>query len=245
MKKTTYLFIHKKGLTAAEVVFSSLSTLDNVHKSSAITLKCHINGNPIDEVRWLKNGKPVSTKNGLLVIHHPIQNDNGYYKCMARNKIGVVVSEPYLVEIHANAHNSIHSTMYCEAKIAGTNHNEKSLVCRHKRTVRFHRKRSTSEVGSQLSQTSKRKKINVAEDNSATINCDGNRKGNQVSVRWKKDGKLIRQTVLNEPDNDSSNSNPMENPLFRDDGRITIHPKNGSITIASAMPSDAGLYEVS
>lgn len=224
------------------MVFSSSSTMD-VHKSSAITLKCHINGNPIDEVRWFKNGKPFNI-NGPLVIHHPNQNDDGYYKCLARNKIGSIVSEPYLLEIHANAHNSIHSTIICETKFTAIKHIENGLVCRYKRAIRLHRKRSTSDGGSQLSQTSKRKKINVAEDNLATINCDGNRKGNQVSVRWKKDGKIIRQTVLNEPGNDLSNLNPMENPLFRDDGRITIDPKNGSITIASAIPSDAGIYEV-
>lgn len=235
------------GLTAAEVVYSSSSTSD-AHKSSAIILKCHVDGSPIDEVRWLKNGKPVKSI-GPLVIRHPTQNDGADYECLARNKIGIVVSQPYRVEIHANPHNMVHYAVFCEPKITNANHIEKSLLCRYKRNGRFHRKRSASEGGSQSSlTTSKRKKITVAEDNTATINCDVNRldrKVNQLSVRWKKDGKVIRQSALSEHGSELFNGNPMETSLFRDDGRINMDTKNGSITIASTIPSDAGVYEVS
>ncbi|XP_031627847.1 tyrosine-protein kinase-like otk [Contarinia nasturtii] len=238
-------------LTAAEVMYTS-SSLDG-HKlssslSSAIILKCHVNANPIDEVRWFKNGKPVNSI-GPLVIRHPTQNNNGNYKCMARNKIGMVVSEPYRLEIHANnAHNAIHYGVSCEPKITrrnttNSNQYEKSLLCRYKRGGRLHRKRSASEGGgSQIaSSTSKRKKISIAEDNSATINCDVSRldrKGNQVSVRWRKDGKVLRQASLNEQS--LSHTNTMETPLL---SRVNMDSKNGSITIANTIPSDAGIYE--
>ncbi|XP_055311098.1 tyrosine-protein kinase-like otk isoform X2 [Sitodiplosis mosellana] len=243
---STIIKLETIWLTAAEVVYSSSSTLD-AHKLSAIILKCHVDGSPIDEIRWLKNGKPVNSI-GPLVIRHPTQSDNADYKCMARNKIGTVVSQPYRVEIHANAlqHNMVHYAVFCEPKITNANHIEKSLLCRYERNGRFHRKRSASEGGSQSSSTtSKRKKISVAEDNSVTINCDVNRldrKANQLSVRWKKDGKVIRQSDIG---SDSFNGNPMETPSFRDDGRINMDAKNGSITIASTIPSDAGVYECS
>lgn len=220
--------------------------------SSAIMLKCHVNGNPIDEVRWFKNDEPVNSI-GPLVIRHPTQNDNGYYKCTARNKIGMVVSEPYRVEIHGNnVHNVIHYAISCEPKITQRNstnlnatkyQSEKSLICRYTRGGRLHRKRSASDGGG--SQTSKRKKISIAEEKSVTINCDVNRldrKGNQVSVRWRKDGKVIRQAMLNEQS--VSHTNTMETSMFRDDGRINMDSKNGSITIANTIPSDAGTYEV-
>lgn len=228
------------------MVYSSSSAMD-AHKSSEIILKCHVDGSPIDEVRWLKNGKPVNSI-GPLVIQHPTQNDNSEYKCMARNKIGTIVSQPYHVEIHANPHNMVHYAVFCEPKITNANHIENSLLCRYKRNGRFHRKRSASEGSQSSLTTSKRKKINVAEDNSATINCDLNRvdrRANQLSARWKKDGKLIRQSALNEHGSDSFNGNPMEVPLFRDDGRLNMDAKNGSITIASTIPSDGGVYEVS
>lgn len=225
------------------MVFTSPSTID-AHRPSTIILKCRVHGNPVDEVQWLKNDKPVNSI-GPLVIRHPSESDNGYYKCIARNQFGAVVSEPYRIEIHPNAHNAIHYGVFCEPKI--TNSKEKTLLCRFKRSGRLHRKRSASEGGSQLAQATKRKKINVAEDKSATINCDVkglNRKGNHVSIQWKKDGKVIRQSTLNEQASDSSNSYAMENSLFRDDGHINMDPKNGSITIASVIPSDAGIYEV-
>lgn len=197
-------------------------------------------------MRWLKNDKPVNSI-GPLVIHHPTQNDNGQYKCIARNKFGTVVSQPYPIEIHSNVHNDIHYGVFCEPKITNTNQIERSLLCRFKRNGRMHRKRSASDGGSQVPSSAKRKKINVAEDNSVTINCDVNRldrKGNQWSVRWRKDGKVIRQSALNEHGSDLSNSNAMENHLFRDDGRLNMDAKNGSITLSSAIPSDAGIYEV-
>lgn len=231
----------------AEVVYSSLSSID-VHKSASIVLKCHINGNGIEEWRWMKNDKPISSSSigGALVIRHPSETDTGYYKCAARNKIGTIFSQPYRVEIQANPHNSYHNGILCESKVIGDRPIGSHLVCRYKRSGRLHRKRSALENGSQQL-SPKRKKINVAEDNAATLNCDLNRldrKSNQLSVKWKKDGKEFRQLILNEQANDMAHTNLMESSMFRDDGRIIVNPKNGSITINSTIPSDAGVYEV-
>lgn len=233
------------------MIFDSLSVV--APKWPQIALKCRIDGNHIDEIKWLKNQKPLGL-NDSLIIRHPNQNDNGYYTCIARNKFGTIKSHPYRIEIHAGAYNSYHNmAMFCEPKINDVYRNEKYLVCWYKysggggdnRGRRLHRKRSATETGSQ---SSKRKKLTIAEDNLATINCDVSgldRKAYQMSVRWKKDGKITRQSMLNEANNDMSNLNPMENPMFRDDGRITMDTKNGSIKIASTIPSDAGVYEVS
>lgn len=229
------------------MVYSSLAPLD-AQKSSTITLKCHVNGSSLDEIRWLKNGEPIISIGSVVVIRHPSQSDNGSYKCIARNKAAIVVSKPYNIEIHANTYNSVHYAVFCEPKITHANQFEKSLLCRYKRNGRLHRKRSATEGGSQSLPTSKRKKITVAENGSTTLNCDVGRlerKASQVSVRWKKDGKLIRQSILNEPgNNDMGGLSSMENPLFRDDGRIIMDKKNGSIKIVSAIPSDDGVYEV-
>lgn len=207
-----------------------------------------MNGNAIEEVRWMKDDKPIASIGALVTIRHPTESDTGNYKCTARNNIGITVSRPYRVEIQANPHNSYHNGIYCESKVIATKQNENVLHCHYKRNGRLHRKRSASENGSQSSlSSSKRKKINIAEDSTVTLNCDANRsdrKSNQLAVKWKKDGKVIRQSNLNEQSNDMSFGNPMENPMFRDDGRIVMHPKNGSITINSTIPSDAGIYEV-
>lgn len=231
---------------------SSSSSIETPKSLTTIILKCRVDGNRLDEIRWYKDDKPLNAI-GLLMIHHPTPANNGYYKCVARNAIGMVESEPYHIEIHTNDHNAIHSSeILCEPAINRANQmKERSLVCRYKHNAgRLHRKRSTTEGGSQSTSlpASKRRKLAIAEDSSVTIHCDvghADRKANQISVRWKKDNKLIRQSMLNAPNNDMSNGNPFENPLFRDDGRITMDSKNGSITIAATIPSDSGVYEVS
>lgn len=235
---------HMLGLTSAEVVYMQPSSIDE-QKPPTISLKCRVDGNRLDSIQWLKDGEPLNIV-GSLIIRYPTQNDSGYYKCLARNKFGTVESHPLLVDIHPNTHNAFHSIWICELKISNDNYMEKNLLCRFKRKGRSHRKRSALDGGSQLYQTSKRKKITVAEDITAMINCDVSRLGGKakdLSVRWKKDGKLIRQSTLISANIDMQTPSPTENPLFH--GRIIMNPKNGSITITATIPSDSGIYEVS
>lgn len=218
-------------------------------------LQCRVNGNGYQlHFQWLKNDKPLNVHppSSSLLLRYPTQKDSGSYKCVAfnegldPNKFGRVESLPLHVEIY-NSCNDTHATFMCNLKNVNTSPLEKTLMCRYENSARFHRKRSASESGSQLLSTSKRKKIAVAENDSATISCDVSRferKMNQVSVHWKKDGKLIRQSMLNEPNTDMSMANPIEYPQFRDDGRIIMDSKNGSITITSTIPSDSGIFEV-
>lgn len=247
--------VYDLGLRSAEIVHNPLissSSSETPKSSTTIILKCRVDGNRLDEIRWYKDGKPLNSI-GLLMIHHPTPANNGYYKCVAHSAAGTVESEPYHIEIHANDHNAIHlSEILCEPAINRANQMiERSLVCRYQHNGgRLHRKRSTTEGGNQSTSlpASKRRKLAIAEDGTVTIHCDvghSDRKANQISVRWKKDNKLIRQSMLNAPNNGMSNGNLFENPMFRDDGHIIMDSKNGSITIARTMPSDSGVYEVS
>lgn len=256
------------GLRSAKIVYNPLtsslsssppqplSSPTSSMKASKLTiiLKCRVDGNHLDKIEWFKDGKPLKSV-GLLIIHNPTQNNNGNYKCRAYNVAGMTESEPFHVEIQPyhieqTAHNSFHSSeLFCESADMLDNQIEKrALVCRYKHnSARLHRKRSTTEVGSGLS-SSKQRKLKIDEDDSVTMHCDFShldRKANQLSVRWKKDNKLIRQFRLNAPNHDVSNEKPFENPLIRDDSRITTDPKNGSIKINSTIPSDSGVYEVS
>lgn len=217
-------------------------------------MKCRVDGNHLDKIEWFKDDKPLASI-GLLMIHNPTQANNGNYKCRAHNMAGMIESKSYHIEIQPyhiemNAHNALHSSeLICESAIDRSSQIVKrSLICRYKHNgSRLHRKRSTTDVGSE-SASSKVRKLKIAEDDSVTINCDVShldRKANQLSVRWKKDNKLIRQWMLNAPKNGISNENQFANPLFRDDGRITTDSKNGSIKISATIPSDSGVYEVS
>lgn len=245
-----------------------------LHDESSVVLQCRINGNRLHEVRWYKNSQQLESSSSInidnelhqLIIRHPTTNDNGDYNCMARNTIGSVFSDMYRVEIHMNVANIPNSNyfhakkLYCSHKNTHTTAKLKILLCRHKRSSsystigvngRYHRKRAAIEEPNQQPdalQKPIRKRVSIAENRSVTINCDLkhlDRKSGQFIVKWKKDGKLFRQSNLNDLSSDSAHLNPMENLLLRDDGRILMNPKNGSLQIASTIPSDAGTYECS
>lgn len=240
------------------VHYSSISAEQSVkdHESPVFILQCRVDGNHLHGIQWLKNDKPldptkfIDIHSNRLVIRHPRNADNGYYKCVARNKIGSIQSKPYRVEFYTNNHNSYHYPLVCtEMNNNKINGETKSLLCRHKRSDRrrSHHKRSTFDDQPDALQKPPRKRLNIDENHSATINCDLKHvdRSNQIIVRWKKDGKLIRQSNLNGLSSDLANINPIENSLLRDDGRISMHTKNGSLLILSTIPSDSGFYECS
>lgn len=212
-----------------------------------ILLKCRVDRTKLEKIRWFEDDKPRHSIGSLINL---TENYNGYYKCTAHNKAGKVESKPYYIEIHTTGHKPRQSTeIFCEPILESTNQlGERSLLCRYKYNGSRLYRRSTSEGESQSSfPILKRRKLKIAEDNPASIHCDElnpNRKANQVSVRWKKDNKLIREVMLNAPNIDISSGNVLENPL-KSDGRITIDSKNATITISPTIPSDSGVYEVS
>lgn len=211
------------------------------------------------EVRWLKDNQPAELDSTIeifaeshrLNIRHPNKNHSGNYKCLARNAVGSVESEPYRIEIHDDNHSSVRSSLICADLNTKLNENKNILLCRRNKNRRSHRKRSASDESIQHLEALQKpvsKRANVAEDDSAVLNCDFkhlDRRSPEINIRWKKDGKLIRQSILNDPNDDAASMYLMENPLFRADGRISMHSQNGSLIIASTIPSDGGVYECS
>lgn len=253
-----------KGLKSAEIVYHAPESASlKPHNNFALVLHCRVNGNRLHEVRWFKNSQQIEASPSIdidndmhrLIIKHPTTNDDGNYNCMARNRVGSVYSDSYRVEIHtsptsAQNSNYFHSTrLYCSHKTAHANAKPKILLCRHKRSdVRLHRKRAAAEELNQqpdAHQKSMRKRLSVSENDSITINCDLRHSDRKVGqFVWKKDGKLFRQSNVNDLSGDLANMNPIsENSLLRDDGRVSMNSKNGSLTIANTIPSDAGIYE--
>lgn len=246
-------------MNLAEVTYQpSLIPASKSHQSSYIALRCRINGNRLHEVRWLKDNQPaeldstieIFPKSHRLNIRHPNKNHSGNYKCLARNSIGSIESKPYRIEIYDDNHKSVRSSLICADLNTKFNENKNILLCRRNKNRRSHRKRSASDESIQhpdALQKPVRKRVNVAEDNSAVLNCDFkhlDRHSPEINILWKKDGKLIRQSILNDPNDDVASMNLMENPLFRD-GRISMNSQNGSLIIASTIPSDGGVYECS
>lgn len=233
------------------------------HQTTTISLRCRVNGNHLHEMHWYKDNQPIELDSSIeiikkshrLTIHHPKKQHTGNYKCIARNIIGSIESTPYRIEIYDDNHNSLHSSLVCADLNTKFNENGNILLCR--RNHRMHRKRSASDEPPppppqhhqpDALQKPIRKRISIDESDSTVLNCDLkhlDRRSPDIGVRWKKDGKLIRQSNLNEQIDDTTSINPMENPLMRSDGRISMHSKNGSLIIAATIPSDAGIYECS
>lgn len=256
------------GLNSAEVVYQPSVVPLKSHQSSTIVLRCRVNGNRLHEVYWFKDNQPIQldasteiiSKSHRLTIHHPKKSHSGSYKCLARNTIGIIESDPYRIEIYEDNHsNALHTPLVCADLNTKFSSNGNILLCRRNRSSRSvssHRKRSASAVAADepsnhhpdALQKPNRKRISTGEGDLAVLNCDLkhlDRRSPEIGVRWKKDGKLIKQSNLNEQTDDIANVNPMENPLFRADGRIIMHSKNGSLIIAQTIPSDAGIYECS
>lgn len=247
-------------MNLAEVAYQPpLGAASKTHQSSNIALRCRVKGNRLHEVRWLKDNQPaeldltidIFAKSHRLNIRHPKKNHSGNYKCLARNLVGSVESEPYQIEIYDENHSSVRSSLICSDLNKKFKENKNMLLCRRNKNRRSHRKRSASDESIQhpeALQKAVRKRANIAEDDSAVLNCDFkhlDRNSQEISIRWKKDGKLIRQSILNDPNDDATSMNLMENPLFRADGRISMHSQNGSLIITSTIPSDGGVYECS
>lgn len=251
----SFICLPNTGLDAAKVVYHPADDLIK-HASSAFTLRCRINGNHLHEIRWIKDNQfvePASKHIELdahrLTIRHPIRGDSGVYKCIARNRIGSIQSKPLKVEFlaadgyHVNRH-----PLVCARFNRDSTDDSTALLCGYKRNdYRSQAKRSANDEPEAL-QKPARKRFNVDEARGAILNCDMRHidRDAQLIVRWKKDGKLIRQASLNGMSTgDSININPLENPLLRDDGRLSVHTKNGSLIITSTIPSDSGFYECS
>lgn len=218
-------------------------------------MRCRINGNHLHEIRWIKDNqfveasKLIEIDSHRLRIHYPNRIDSGIYKCIARNRIGSIQSKPFKIEFSCSEyyHASHHHALVCAHLNRKSVNDSTALLCRCKHNDRRSQaKRSANDEPDAL-QKPARKRQNVDETRGTVLNCDMRHieRGGQLIVRWKKDGKLIRQANLNGMHSDSININPMENPLLRDDGRLSVHTKNGSLLIASTIPSDSGFYECS
>lgn len=70
---------------------------------------------------------------------------------------------------------------------------------------------------------------------------DSYRQSNSVTLRWRKDGKALRQVELGLAS--STTSEPQLETMLREDARLTLNKETGSLHFASVLASDAGVYQ--
>ncbi|KAH8299339.1 hypothetical protein KR044_000547 [Drosophila immigrans] len=88
--------------------------------------------------------------------------------------------------------------------------------------------------------------LTVKEQSALQLPCvyqlpDVFRQSNSVTLRWRKDGKTLRQVELGQAS--STTSEPQLETLVREDARLTLRKENGSLLFASVLASDAGQYQ--
>ncbi|EDW10218.2 tyrosine-protein kinase-like otk [Drosophila mojavensis] len=89
-------------------------------------------------------------------------------------------------------------------------------------------------------------RITVKEQSPIQMPCvyqlpESYRQGNSVTLRWRKDGKPLRQVELGL--GSSTTSEPQLETLLREDARLTLNKETGSLHFASVLASDAGVYQ--
>lgn len=230
-----------------------------------IVLACNVNGNHIQHIRWFKNDIELQPLDDLiefeshkLILKNPTHDTDGSYRCTAHNQIGTIRSDLYRLEVeNDNAEPNVNRRHYgfkCahhpHKKVSSdvidhANKVSTTLLCRGKRSG-FAAKRSADESAPDAMKQGARRQLSVPENRQAVLSCDlkhVDKNGDNVLVKWKRDGKLVRQVKLNGPASDVADTNIMENPMLRSDEHILLNNKNGSLIITATVPTDAGVYD--
>lgn len=234
------------------------------HRSN-IVLACNVNGNHIQQIRWFKDDvelQPlidrVEFESHKLILKNPDRETDGSYRCTAHNQIGTIRSDLYRLEVdNDNAEENVNRRHYgfkCahhpHKKTNGdvidhANKVSTTLLCRGKRSG-FAAKRNADEPILDTLKQGGRRQLSVHENRQAVLDCDlkhVDKNGDNVLVKWKRDGKWNRQVKLNGPASDVADTNIMENPMLRSDDHISFSNKNGSLIIMATVPTDAGVYD--
>jgi PTK7 protein tyrosine kinase 7 len=191
-----------------------------------LILKCYVDGSDGIEIEWFRNDKKlikshdVHIQNRKLIIKNlHSANDNGYYRCAARNKAGAVVSKNIF-------------------KLNGDKTSGTDKYSRNKRIP----------VDSQLAGSRKMDNLRVNEGMPAVLHCLGTGEAMQAGdliVKWRRDGKIFRQSgtgAEKSADNDAV-AGPESQFLRDDSARIYINRENNSLIFQTTTASDDGIYD--
>lgn len=206
-------------------------------------------------IEWFRNSEKLTTSKNIklqenhLVIKNPSIYDNGLYRCIASNSAGRAMSKKgFVLKWSGTEENS------ASGCIPRFKKNQKSLtasgspnifLCRGKRgggvstastlktiaDISFDRHPPTKQV--------------VKENDPIELPCSYNlpekyKNTAAVQLRWRKDGKVFRQTELGI--STSTTAEPNMESMLREDSRIILNRSNGSLIFASVVASDAGQY---
>ncbi|KAH8402049.1 hypothetical protein KR009_009485, partial [Drosophila setifemur] len=221
-----------------------------------LLLKCHVDGasgtsDPL-QIEWYRNSEKLSTWQNIqldqhrLLVRQPSPADDGLYRCTASNAAGRVMSKQGYV---------YQSNVKCLPRLPRRK-NQKLPESWNKQTFLCRGKRGGSGGLESLPPAPEDLRIVqgptghviIREGEPAALTClyelPAELQNQRIQLRWRKDGKLLRQVEL-------GGSVPIAGPssesgkdaLLREDARLVLHKQNGTLSFASIIASDAGQYQ--
>ncbi|XP_055902181.1 tyrosine-protein kinase-like otk [Eupeodes corollae] len=230
---------------------ASVQLLTN--RKDEVVLKCHVEGTGQMEIEWFRNSEKLTSIQNIhldgnrLLIKSPSVYDNGLYRCVASNPAGRAMSKKGYVLKWAGTDSQSGSgciPRFAEGKkgqkILADKSSKNVFLCRGKRGDK-----SVKATVSDVSFTQQPSVKQVAKENEAvelpcTYQLPEKYRSTAVQLRWRKDGKVFRQTDLGV--STSTTAEPNMESMLREDFRITLNRANGSLMFSSVIASDAGQY---
>jgi len=84
-----------------------------VTEGNSVTLSCNVSGNPEPSISWTTNGFQVNTTINFrisfsadkkqLTITNAKRTDNGNYRCVANNSLGIATSDAATVDVQCKS----------------------------------------------------------------------------------------------------------------------------------------------
>eukprot|EP00099_Drosophila_melanogaster_P014907 NP_523705.2 off-track, isoform A [Drosophila melanogaster] len=221
-----------------------------------LLLKCHVEGASGDleplEIEWYRNSEKLSTWKNVqldqhrLIIRQPGSEDDGLYRCTASNAAGRVMSKQGYV---------YQSSVKCLPRLPRRK-NEKMMESWDKQTFLCRGKRGGAAGLEALPAAPEDLRIVqgpigqsiIKEGEPTALTClyelPDELKNQRIQLRWRKDGKLLRQVELGGSAPIPGHSfDSGKDALLREDARLVLHKQNGTLSFASIIASDAGQYQ--
>ncbi|XP_023037884.1 tyrosine-protein kinase-like otk [Drosophila willistoni] len=229
-----------------------------------LLLKCHVegaSGNEALQIEWYRNSAKLSSWQNIeldehrLLVRQPTGSDDGLYRCIASNAAGRVMSKQGFVYQHQQQQQAgakCLPRLKKNQKFLPESWGKQIFLCRGKRGGNVEAGLAPSPEGLRLVQGPD-DQITIKEGEPATLSClyeiPAELQNQRIQLRWRKDGKLLRQVELG-----ASLPRGMGNPhnghsldgkdaLLREDARLVLHKANGTLSFGTVIASDAGQYQ--